>query len=61
MAQCGKDCQVYSRVVGYYRPVQAWNKGKESEFSERLEYDLGKSFEHAERLGDKPLEKQGGD
>lgn len=25
---CGKECEVYSRVVGYYRPVQCWNKGR---------------------------------
>jgi anaerobic ribonucleoside-triphosphate reductase len=35
---CGKKCEVYSRVVGYYRPVQNWNKGKREEFKERLEY-----------------------
>lgn len=27
--------EVYSRVVGYYRPVQAWNEGKREEFNER--------------------------
>ncbi len=27
--------EVYSRVVGYFRPVQNWNKGKQQEFSER--------------------------
>ncbi len=27
--------EVYSRVVGYYRPVQAWNEGKREEFRER--------------------------
>ncbi len=31
--------EVYSRVVGYYRPVQNWNIGKKQEFSERLTYD----------------------
>lgn len=31
--------EVYSRVVGYYRPVQNWNVGKRQEFSERLTYD----------------------
>lgn len=35
---CGKDTEVYSRVVGYYRPVQAWNKGKQKEYSERQQY-----------------------
>lgn len=31
--------EVYSRVVGYYRPVQNWNHGKKQEFSERNTYD----------------------
>lgn len=30
--------EVYSRVVGYIRPVEQWNKGKRQEFSDRLEY-----------------------
>ena len=28
-------CEVYSRIVGYLRPVQAWNQGKRQEFRER--------------------------
>ncbi len=28
----GTPCEVYSRVVGYLRPVQSWNKGKKEEF-----------------------------
>lgn len=28
-------CEVYSRVVGYIRPVSQWNEGKQEEFSER--------------------------
>ena len=32
--------EVYSRVVGYYRPVQDWNKGKQEEFSQREYIDL---------------------
>jgi len=35
---CGKECEIWSRVVGYYRPVSHWNKGKQSEFDERKEY-----------------------
>ncbi len=31
----GTPCEVYSRVVGYLRPVQNWNKGKKEEFSLR--------------------------
>jgi len=32
---CGKECEVYSRVVGYLRPVKQWNKGKTQEFEDR--------------------------
>ena len=31
--------EIYSRVVGYYRPVQNWNKGKAEEFSQRNTID----------------------
>ncbi|KKQ66860.1 MAG: hypothetical protein A2626_03425 [Candidatus Nealsonbacteria bacterium RIFCSPHIGHO2_01_FULL_38_55] len=33
-----KQCEIYSRVVGYLRPVQQWNIGKKTEYSERKEY-----------------------
>jgi len=33
-------CEVYSRIVGYLRPVQAWNEGKRQEFQERETYDM---------------------
>jgi anaerobic ribonucleoside-triphosphate reductase len=33
--------EVYSRIVGYYRPVQNWNKGKREEFAQRVYVDLG--------------------
>jgi ribonucleoside-triphosphate reductase len=36
--ECGEDTEVYSRVVGYLRPVQNWNEGKREEFRQRLEY-----------------------
>lgn len=32
--------EVYSRVAGYFRPVNQWNKGKREEFSERMEYKI---------------------
>lgn len=32
-------CEVYSRVVGYFRPVQNWNEGKKQEYKERLEFE----------------------
>ncbi len=34
-SKCGKNCEVYSRVVGYLRPVGNWNLGKKEEFAER--------------------------
>lgn len=36
--KCGKPAQVFSRIVGYYRPVNCWNSGKQAEFKERQEY-----------------------
>lgn len=33
--KCGAECEVYSRVVGYLRPVNQWNKGKQEEFKIR--------------------------
>lgn len=32
-------CEVYSRIVGYLRPVQNWNKGKKQEFEDRQTYE----------------------
>lgn len=37
---CGKATEVYSRITGYYRPVQNWNDGKAQEFKERKVYDV---------------------
>lgn len=39
--KCGKECEVYSRVVGYLRPVGQWNAGKQAEFEERKEFKVG--------------------
>jgi anaerobic ribonucleoside-triphosphate reductase len=33
-------CEVYSRIVGYFRPIRNWNKGKRQEFVERKEYQV---------------------
>jgi len=38
--QCGRQTEVYSRVVGYLRPVQNWNQGKQEEYRQRLEYKI---------------------
>ena len=40
---CGKPAEVYSRITGYYRPVQNWNEGKIQEYKERKVYDIGHS------------------
>ncbi len=39
---CGEQTEVYSRITGYYRPVQNWNDGKSQEYKHRLEYDPSK-------------------
>lgn len=39
--KCGKKTEVYSRVVGYFRPVSNWNEGKQEEFKQRQEYNQG--------------------
>ncbi len=38
---CQEPTEVYSRITGYYRPVQNWNAGKSQEFCERKTYDMG--------------------
>jgi anaerobic ribonucleoside-triphosphate reductase len=35
----GTECEVYSRIVGYYRPVKNWNPGKKSEYERRVVFD----------------------
>ncbi len=43
---CGETTEVYSRITGYYRPVQNWNDGKRQEFADRVEYDIAGSKLH---------------
>ena len=38
--KCGKKAEVYSRITGYYRPVQNWNDGKTQEYKNRTLYDI---------------------
>lgn len=40
---CGKKTEVYSRITGYYRPVQNWNDGKAQEYKDRKVYNIGRS------------------
>ena len=39
---CHDECEIYSRVVGFYRPVGQWNKGKKSEFGDRKTFSISK-------------------
>ena len=36
--KCGEPCEKYSRVCGYFRPVNNWNRGKKNEFADRKVY-----------------------
>ena len=38
--ECGEKTEVYSRVVGYYRPIQNWNAGKREEFNDRKTFKV---------------------
>ena len=38
--KCGDDCEVFSRVVGYIRPVKQWNEGKKTEFEARKTFTI---------------------
>ena len=40
---CGKKTEVYSRITGYYRPIQNWNDGKSQEYKDRKVYNVGTS------------------
>ncbi len=44
--ECGDTTEVYSRITGYYRPVQNFNDGKAQEYKDRLEYNLSTSVLH---------------
>jgi len=49
--KCGADTEVYSRIVGYIRPIQQWNHGKRAEFDDRKTYKMttGKKVEEEEK------------
>lgn len=64
---CGEKTEVYSRITGYYRPVQNWNDGKAEEYKNREKYDIAhsklthtiqmdKESEHTEKM--KPTLKE---
>jgi ribonucleoside-triphosphate reductase len=49
--ECSSETEVYSRIVGYYRPIRQWNAGKAEEFKFRKEYDETKSQESEFKTG----------
>ncbi len=65
---CGEKTEVYSRITGYYRPVQNWNDGKAQEFKDRVTYDISHSVIKKksccaceEKVSDSTLEPLGSD
>ena len=59
---CGRPTEVYSRITGYYRPVQNWNTGKAEEFKERKTYNIETSIlthgapSHELKAEERPIE-----
>ncbi len=54
--ECGAKTEVYSRITGYYRPVQNWNDGKSQEFKERKTYNIATSKLKKEKEGQEKCE-----
>ena len=52
----GTETEVYARIVGYYRAVKHWNKGKRDEFDQRKMFTLEASKEYDITEADKPCE-----
>lgn len=57
--KCGKTTEVYSRITGYYRPVQNWNDGKLQEYENRTEYKMGSCvhIHTAEKAADRKIKE----
>ena len=45
MTACKRKCEIYSRVVGYHRPVENWNRGKKEEYKDRKTFSVKVSLE----------------
>ncbi len=58
--ECGHPSEVYSRITGYYRPVQNWNIGKSQEYKARKEYDMSKSTEPNPKKPEAPVAEEKG-
>ena len=48
--ECSSECEVYSRVVGYLRPVKQWNKSKQEEFKLRKTFKINKYSEESLKI-----------
>jgi len=46
MPECNEKCEVFSRVVGYFRPVKNWNNGKAEEFKQRKTFSQDKALKN---------------
>ncbi|NLN83862.1 MAG: ribonucleoside triphosphate reductase [Firmicutes bacterium] len=55
---CGHVAEVYSRITGYYRPVQNWNDGKTQEFKDRIEYDQEKAEREITHINERKPQEQ---
>ena len=57
---CGAKTEVYSRITGYYRPVQNWNDGKAQEYKDRKVYNIGRShlIKRDNKFGNKTIETE---
>lgn len=55
MKKCGQKTEVYSRVCGYFRPVQNWNRGKKQEFKDRKNYEVGAGVSEIYPLESSPV------
>ncbi len=53
---CSRTTEIYSRITGYYRPVQNWNDGKTQEFADRKTYDISRSV--CKRSGDNVVNEE---
>ena len=50
-------CEIWSRAVGYLRPVEQWNVGKQEEFKDRVNYKVGSKHDNGE--GERSINRDG--
>jgi len=53
--KCGEKCEVFSRIVGYYRPIQDWNIGKKHEFERRKNFKINSHPEQEAETSEQEL------